>query len=180
MRKVIYKWFWAWNYEKEEKWLNEMAAKGLALTGVGFCRYEFEECKPGEYQLRIELLENHLHHPENEQYIRFLEETGVEQVGSYMRWVYFRKRSADGPFELFSDNTSRMKHLNRILGLFIPFLLLNLGIGLNNIGLYFANGMAGNLLGIVNLLLAALLGLGTVKIIRQKNKLKKEQQIFEG
>ena len=42
MRKTIRKWFWAWDFEKEEKWLNEMAAKGLALVGVGFCKYEFD------------------------------------------------------------------------------------------------------------------------------------------
>ena len=38
MRKVIKKFFWAWEYEKEEKWLNEMAAKGLALVDYTFCR----------------------------------------------------------------------------------------------------------------------------------------------
>ena len=34
MRKTIRKWFWTWDFEKEEKWLNEMAAQGLALVGV--------------------------------------------------------------------------------------------------------------------------------------------------
>ncbi|MBQ2899558.1 MAG: DUF2812 domain-containing protein, partial [Oscillospiraceae bacterium] len=32
MKKVIKKMFWAWDFEKEEKWLNEMSAKGLALV----------------------------------------------------------------------------------------------------------------------------------------------------
>ena len=36
MRKVIHKWFAAWNFDKEERWLNEMAAKGLGLVSVGF------------------------------------------------------------------------------------------------------------------------------------------------
>jgi hypothetical protein len=27
-RKTITKWFWVWQYEDEEKWLNEMAAGG--------------------------------------------------------------------------------------------------------------------------------------------------------
>ena len=44
MRQVIHKWFWAWEFEKEEQWLNEMSAKGLALVGIGYCRYEFEPC----------------------------------------------------------------------------------------------------------------------------------------
>ncbi len=38
MRKVIHKGFFVWNFDKEERWLNEMAAKGLALISVGFCR----------------------------------------------------------------------------------------------------------------------------------------------
>ncbi len=30
MRKTIRKWFWAWDTDKEEKWLNEMAAPDSA------------------------------------------------------------------------------------------------------------------------------------------------------
>lgn len=106
MRKTVRKWFWAWNYEKEEKWLNEMAAKGCGLVSVGFCKYEFEECEPGEYRYRIELLENNPDHPESESYVHFVEDTGAEQVGNFMRWVYFRNKTSEGEFELFSDNTS--------------------------------------------------------------------------
>ena len=36
MKKVIHKLFFAWNFEKEEQWLNEMASKGLVLTYAGF------------------------------------------------------------------------------------------------------------------------------------------------
>ena len=35
MRQVIHKVFWAWESEKEQAWLNDMAAKGLALVAVG-------------------------------------------------------------------------------------------------------------------------------------------------
>ena len=31
MRQVIRKWFWAWEFDKEEQWLNDMAAKGKAI-----------------------------------------------------------------------------------------------------------------------------------------------------
>lgn len=78
------------DWAKEEKWLNEVAAKGLVLSSVGFCRYEFEESLPGEYGVKIELLENTLNHPESEQYIRFVEETGAEHIASWYRWVCFR------------------------------------------------------------------------------------------
>ena len=110
MRKVIKKVFMAWEYEKEEKWLNEMAAKGLALVDYSIFRYSFEPCEPGEYTFKIQLLEHNPNHPESEQYIRFMEETGAEQVASYLNWVYFRKKTAEGPFEIFSDIESKLKH----------------------------------------------------------------------
>lgn len=76
MRKSIHKLFWVWDFDKEEKWLNEMAAKGLCLISVGFCKYEFEDCRPGEYSVRTERLEHHPDHPESVRYMSFLEETG--------------------------------------------------------------------------------------------------------
>ena len=51
-RKTITKWFWVWQFEKEEEWLNEMAANGWVLESVGFCRYSFVRCEPGEYTVR--------------------------------------------------------------------------------------------------------------------------------
>ena len=179
MRKTIRKWFWTWDYEKEEKWLNEMAAKGLALVGVGFAKYEFEESLPGEYAVHFELLQHPKSHPESENYIRFIEETGAEQVGNYLRWVYFRKKSADGPFALFSDNASRITHLKRIIGLMLPIGILNLVIGLQNVGLFFWHHFDGNLIGIINLALGVLCCLGALPIRKKIKALKKEQQIFE-
>lgn len=54
------------NYEKEEIWLNEMAAKGLNLISVSFCRYGFEDGTPGEYNYRLELLDESPTHDEVE------------------------------------------------------------------------------------------------------------------
>ena len=50
------KLFWVWQWQKEENWINAMAAKGLLLTEVGFCRYEFEEGEPGAYQYCMQML----------------------------------------------------------------------------------------------------------------------------
>ena len=95
MRKVIHKLFWAWEFDKEEVWLNEMAAEGMALVGVGWCRYEFEPCAPGEYTVRIQLLEKVPNDAQSADYLAFLEETGAEHVGTWMRWVYLRRKTAD-------------------------------------------------------------------------------------
>lgn len=92
MRKVVHKLFFIWDYDKEEKWLGEMAAKGLGLVAVRAFAYEFENILPGEYCVRIQMLEHSPRHPETENYIHFLEETGVEHVGSFLKVAYFRKK----------------------------------------------------------------------------------------
>jgi hypothetical protein len=107
-------WKIFWDYEKEEKWLNEMAVKGFAMTAFNFCHYTFEECISGEYTYRLEFLEHGVNNPESVRYIRFMAENGVEHVDTYFRWVYFRKKTADGDFTIYSDSTSRIKHYQRI------------------------------------------------------------------
>lgn len=102
------------DYEKEEKWLNEMAAKGLAMTAYSFCCYTFEDTNPGEYIYRIEMLPHGLNHPESVHYIHFMEENGVEHVDTYRTWIYFRKKATDGAFEIYSDIDSRINHYQRV------------------------------------------------------------------
>ena len=179
MRKVIHKWFWMWDFEKEEQWLNEMAAKGLALVGVGFCRYEFEDCAPGEYKVCLELLENNSHGAENEKYIGFLEETGAEHVGTWFRWAYFRKKAADEDFALFSDNDSRINYLTRIIRMVALLGGVNLYIGCYNLFLFFTWDNGVNLLGVINLLIAAIAAVGLFRLLQKRKKLQREQQIFE-
>ena len=40
--KTLHRNFWVWEFEKEERWLNEMAQEGWALQNAGFCTYTFE------------------------------------------------------------------------------------------------------------------------------------------
>ena len=179
MRKVIRKCFLAWQFDQEEKWLNEMASKGLGLVAIGFCRYEFEQCTPGEYQYRIELLGHKPTHPESVQYIKFVEDTGAEQIGSYMRWVYFRKKTDNGSFDLFSDNASRIRHLGRIIALLVAVNIFNICVGCYNVFLAIAWDSAANYCGFANLAIGALIFKGIFKLWRRRKQLKKEQQIFE-
>ena len=88
-RKTMRKWFWVWDFEKEEEWLNDMAMNGWALASVGLCTYTFEKCEPGEYAVRLEM------HEMDESYISFMRETGAEYVGRMVAWIYFRKKTED-------------------------------------------------------------------------------------
>ena len=179
MRKVVKKVFMAWEYEKEEKWLNEMAAKGLALVDYSIFRYSFEPCEPGEYSFKIQLLEHRPSHPESEQYIRFMEETGAEQVASYINWVYFRKKTSEGVFEIFSDIESKMSHLILIKKLLLPIAVLNLGIFLMNMVNFAINYPRGLWIPFINLACAVLIFAGLSGINKKIKALKKEMTIRE-
>lgn len=126
MKQIIRKLFWAWEFDKEEKWLNEMSAKGLQLCEVGIGRYVFDEGLPSEYAYRLEFLDYFPRNKESIKYIKFIEDTGAEYICSLHRWVYFRKKADKCEFNLFSDIDSKVKHLNRILLLTGVFSIINL------------------------------------------------------
>jgi hypothetical protein len=130
VKHVIRKAFF--DYEREEKYLNEMSAKGFVLIDYSWCRYVFEDAPKGEYIYRIELLENPVKHMESQNYIKFMEEAGAELVASYNRWVYFRRKAAEGEFDIYSDIDSKIKHFKRVREFFLLVLALNFAIGLIN------------------------------------------------
>lgn len=180
MRKTICKWFWAWDQEKEEKWLNEMASKGLSLISVGFISYEFEETLPGEYQIRKQYMEHSLRHPETEKYIRFLEETGIQHVGTYSIHTYFRKKTTDGEFELISDLNSRIKNLTILLRTFIIVNIPNLFNCCNMLYMFIKFQYPVHFFCfMICFSMVMLLAIGSVKIWKARKKLKDEQQIYE-
>lgn len=160
------------NYEKEEAWLNKLAAQGLHCVDYMMGRYTFEKGAPGEYTYRIQLLENVPTQAESRAYLEFLEESGVEHIASHLRWVYLRKKTVDGPFELFSDISSRIAHYRRVVTMFIPIFLANFMFGLRA----FHGGYSFSLL---NLGAALLLAIPLLAYSRQLFTLSKERKIRE-
>lgn len=164
--KTIYKWFWVWDFEKEEAWLNEMAENGWVLDGVGFCRYTFIKCEPGEYTVRLEM------HQYDREYLDFMAETGAEYVGRMVNWIYFRKRTDKGQFDIFSDIDSRIEHLNRIGKMLTAIGVANLVIGIANTFNYIN-------LGWINLLCATLLMYALGRIHGKKESLEKDRMLHD-
>ena len=165
--KTIRKWFWVWEYEKEERWLNEMALEGWALQSVGWCRYTFERTEPGAYTIRLEM------RAPDELYLDFMRESGAEYIGRMIQWIYFRRPSALGGFDLFSDLDSRIEHLTRVGTSLRLIGLANLIIGCVNA---FASGSG---VGVINLLCATLLMYGLGRITGKRDEMEKERQIRE-
>ena len=165
-RKKIWKWFWVWDFEKEERWLNQMAMDGWVLAEVGFANYTFERCEPGEYIIRLQM------HKPDEEYLSFLEEIGAEYIGRMVQWIYFRRKAEEGPFELFSDAPSKIEHLNWIARTLLPLGVANLLIGI-------VNSLNGSPIGSVNVLLATLLMYGLGRIHGKIESLEKDRDIQE-
>ena len=180
MKQRIRKLFWAWEFEKEEKWLNEFAKKGYALTDVGFCRYDFEPCAPGAYEYRLVFLEHFPSHKESADYIRFMEETGAEYIGSVQRWVYFRKAARDDAFQIYSDSDSKINHFKRIRGVLWTLAVLEFAVSLLNLSIGAVNSSAFNFgVALPNFLLGLLILYGALFFTRIINRLKKEQFLYE-
>ena len=187
MKYVVRKAYW--DFEKEEQWLNEMSARGMAMTDYSWCRYVFADAPNSRYIYRIELLDNLPTHPESIAYLRFLEENGVECVASYMRWVYLRKPAADGPFDIYTDFDSKIKHYQRINLLWSTLMIvefivggMNIAIGSINlsIGERLGNFSYGNLgLGVSLLLFGLMFLLLGAPLRRKIKKLRQEKTIHE-
>lgn len=177
MKHVKYRVFFEWEFEKEEEWLNKMADDGYKLLKVGVCRYVFEDASKGEYIYRLELLSM----KNTKTYIEFLKETGVEHIGTLLMWGYFAKKRSDGPFEIYSDVESKIKHEKRTISLLyalLPPIMLAISINLTNYVVWEHNYLG---LGTATLCIILLVLLVRGIFIRYKllKKLKAEKNIIE-
>lgn len=183
MRHTKYKLLWSWEYDKEEKWLNEMSEQGLALVSVGLCKYIFEDAKPGEYAFKIELLDNMPSSAGSKSYIRFLEETGAEHIGSIFRWIYLRKKKSEGSLDLYSDIGSKIRYTKRLQVFFLALLIFELCIGVMNlsIGAFSYNQLnsINVFMGILLLIIALMCGIAAWRHTKILQVLRKESRIRE-
>ena len=163
--KKVIKWFWVWDYEKEELWLNAMAQEGWALQRVGFATYWFERTEPGEYIVRLECRKK------DEGYVSFVTDMGAEYVGRIAMWVYFRRKSELGEFELNGDLDSRIEQLTTIGRMLLLVGIGNLLIGLSNLRY---NGI-----GVINLICAGFLAYAYGRIRGKQDELQRERQLHE-
>ena len=163
--KKVTKWYWVWDYEKEELWLNTMAQEGWALQRVGFATYYFEKTEPGEYIVRLECRKK------DEGYVSFVTDMGAEYIGRIAMWVYFRRKSELGEFELNGDLDSRIDQLTKIGRMLLLVGAGNLLIGLSNLRY---NGI-----GVINLLCAGFLAYAYGRIQGKKDELQRERQLHE-
>ena len=175
-RKVKYRFFI--DYEKEERWVNDMAQQGWNLQKFMLIRYTFEKGEVGEYHYRNELIGSR----NIDDYLAFLEDSGIEVVHTFGGWAYFRRKASEGPFELYSDANSKSRYYNRILGIFGLLLIVNLMLGIMNILIEgkddTPNWYVNLSVGYLNIIASLILAIPWFKVWRRKKKLEEEQRLF--
>lgn len=165
-KKTVYKWWWVWDFEEEEQWLNNMAMEGWVLDGVGFCTYHFVWCEPGTYTIRLEM------RGYDNEYMEFMKEMNTEYVGRMAQWIFFRRRSEYGEFDIFSDIDSRIAHFDKIGKLLLYIGILNMVFGF--VGMFEPVHV-----GFLNLLCGCLLMYGLGRIHGKAKELKMERLFHE-
>ena len=163
-------WFWAWDDEKEEAYLREMALDGwqfLSVTFPGY--YTFEKGKPRNDFYRLDFLYNY---KDKANYLQLFEDAGWNHVGEYGSWQYFRKTADEGEKpEIFTDNESKVKKYSRVMLFLIIFfpiysiLLMNLSN---------ADGLLYKIVTFVCFLFMLLYAYAMVRLLRRISQLKKK------
>jgi hypothetical protein len=92
--------------DKEDRFMNDMSAKGFDLIRWWFPGiYLFESGEPGYWTYRNGVLPR----ADKAQYLALMADAGIETVVTFINGTAtFRKRTADGPFEIYSDAESRI------------------------------------------------------------------------
>ena len=184
MRTSIWKAYY--NEEKEEQWLQEMAAQGQALIHYKWVHYVFEPCEPGEYLYRVEFLEHMAYRPESRLYLQFLEDMDIECVGTWMHWAVLRKKNSGEPFQILTDYDSRIRQCRKACHWYMVFFLFELAILLLEawVGLYdyFVYGDFSLVFPLcVLIILLFVLGIGNQyrRLRRTLKRYQREKAIFE-
>ena len=165
-----FKWFWAWNDEKEETWLGEMSRAGFHLQSVTLPgKYIFEAGKSKEYVYRLDFLRNKKDYVD---YLQLFEDAGWEHLFEYGGWQYFRTEATTGKdLEIFTDNESKIAKYGRVMGLMFPFFPIYI-ILLNNLNE--AEGLFYEIATFIFFLIMVLFAFAMIMLFRRIGQLKKK------
>lgn len=119
MRK--FKWFFAWDDEREEAWLSQMAREGWHLQSLGLPSfYTFAAGEPREDVYRLDYIIDHMDY---QNYLQLFQDAGWEHIGEMGGRQYFRTHLHGSQVpEIYTDNSSKTQKYTRLLLPLIVFL----------------------------------------------------------
>lgn len=112
----IFKWWWAWEYEKIENWLEEMESNGLRLVGTRLkgLFFHFERSQPAnaryciDYQSKL-----------TPDYVTLIKDDGWELYQIGMGWYILRKQYEDDRPDLYTDFESLIARNKALLAIVV-------------------------------------------------------------
>ena len=176
-RKIAVNWFV--DFDKEEKWLNDMAVKGWDFYRTSGVIYYFKKCTPGEFIYQIDFKEKKSK-DEVADYISFRSSCEDQLAHLWKSKIYWKRNPAAGPFEAENNIAAKLRltnkafqfHLNSFIGLTLiaafAFLVL-MPLGRHLSGCCFAKWMTDFSTGLTYGILAAIL-LILLPILKKLNK----------
>ena len=110
-----FKWFWAWQDEAEEDWLEKMSRTGYHLSSVGLPGfYTFSAAEPRNYVYRLDY--RIFRKKDKGEYLQLFQDAGWEHIGEMSAWQYFRKEvKSTETNEIFTDVESKIAKYKRVL-----------------------------------------------------------------
>ena len=114
MNEEIRKKYRIWDFDEEEKWVNQMAQKGQGLTQAEGDRYWFQPEEPGEYRYRLLFLKKNASSVRGMYEIALEEENGWKRVCSHGRRAWLKRPASDTGIDLLSDAGNKRKILKRL------------------------------------------------------------------
>lgn len=102
--------------DKETRWLNDMADQGWAMNGFFAGFYRFEPCEKGKYSYQIDFGNEFF--SVSDDYREFMSDSDIEIIQSWGFWVFLRKLSSEGEFQLYTDVDSQIEHYKKIRNMF--------------------------------------------------------------
>ncbi|MDP3066941.1 MAG: DUF2812 domain-containing protein [Methanobacteriaceae archaeon] len=127
--KVVWRWWWGWNTEKVENWLEEMEQKGWNLVKVDFAQIRFS-FKKGESRKMSYCFDYPAYVKDN--YFEIFKEDGWESMDNKMGpWFIWSKSYENERPSIYTDTKSLIEKNNRqirtvIFGVFVTLFLLSL------------------------------------------------------
>lgn len=178
--KSVFKVIFAWEDEKEERWLEQQAQQGWHLVEVAPFFYKFKRELPRRVIYRLDY--KGTFDKDYQEYSSLFNDSGWELVAKMSNWHYYRLEPGnDRVPELYSSNRTKAEKYRRLLiGLLIPMAVL--AMTLNPIysrhfdeqksvlqAIYFSSV-------VLRFLIMALLLYGLIRIVRKIRRLESESK----
>ena len=122
-----FKWFWSWQDEKIENWLEEMAFSGWKLSAIPLPGlFRFESTPPAAIAYRLD------YHNRQKMgmnaYLDTFFDDGWEFITKLNGWLYFSKPLPEGGSQLselsVQPKIDKLTHQLSIMGSFVPLMTL--------------------------------------------------------